>query len=231
MNIFACKHSVLRRGKTGFTLIELLVVIAIIAILAAMLLPALARAKQKAISVQCISNLKQTGLALQMYVDDNDQRLPGPVWSGAFASYDKNSSLEVIYYLATYLSCPAPSAQIVVAKSFVCPGYEKSAPEVSSLIGRKIYLLNGNVAPNPPPVVAPFGVPNLTGPALGQPLKYSALDSYGSRSEMFAVSDVDQAIPSLNPTVDWWDQLPNKPVHGPVRNQLFFDWHVQAVKW
>jgi prepilin-type N-terminal cleavage/methylation domain-containing protein/prepilin-type processing-associated H-X9-DG protein len=69
--------------RTGFTLIELLVVIAIIAILAAMLLPALGKAKEAGRKAKCINNLHNMGLAMLMYSDDNDGFVPrgnDPVW-------------------------------------------------------------------------------------------------------------------------------------------------------
>src|SRR5437660_310258 len=79
-------------GRGGFTLIELLVVITIIAILAALLLPALARAKQKAQRIQCVSNIKQLQLCWIMYPGDNNDLCPPNEARGGSASDGYNTN-------------------------------------------------------------------------------------------------------------------------------------------
>jgi prepilin-type N-terminal cleavage/methylation domain-containing protein/prepilin-type processing-associated H-X9-DG protein len=92
------------RLSAGFTLIELLVVIAIIAILAAILFPVFARAREQARKASCVSNLRQLGLALQMYCQDNEGILPSmaarpsespglPVMTDVLDPYVKNRAL------------------------------------------------------------------------------------------------------------------------------------------
>jgi prepilin-type N-terminal cleavage/methylation domain-containing protein len=216
-----------RGWKCAFTLIELLVVITIIAFCAALLLPALARAKQGTLQTDCLSNLKQLGYALQMYIDDNDDRLPGPLWNGLQASADANSSEQFLYYAAPYLNIPPLSNQTAVIAVAACPGYMQAAPGISGIRdmeGRISYLLNPDVDPLPGAPVRPFGYPDPQ----EQPLKRSELTRYGSLAALFAISDVDKA--NVDPSVGWWRDLPSGPVHGSVRNQVFFDGRVAAVK-
>ncbi|MFH0796613.1 MAG: DUF1559 domain-containing protein [Candidatus Omnitrophota bacterium] len=106
--------------KKGFTLIELLVVIAIIAILAAMLLPALARAREQARRANCISNLKQMGLATHMYAQDYSETFPVAWPSGGRTA-------------ATDLTALVAGNYITATKTYVCPSSSDKATTTTSL--------------------------------------------------------------------------------------------------
>ena len=118
------------RIKRAFTLIELLVVIAIIAVLAGMLLPVLARAKEEGRRIACVNNIRQLGLSLGMYADDNEGlfpvRSPGapPRWPGALRDSYKDLRL---------LVCPSDAPN---------PATVTSSPDVADASPRS-YIING----------------------------------------------------------------------------------------
>jgi prepilin-type N-terminal cleavage/methylation domain-containing protein len=119
------------QARRAFTLIELLVVIAIIAILAAMLLPALAAAKERALRTACMNNIKQLSLGVIMYAGDNNDILPPLKWRAGNPQYPyemfRYTSVAPLQYMADggpYNLGDLWANKVVTAgKSFYCPSY------------------------------------------------------------------------------------------------------------
>jgi prepilin-type N-terminal cleavage/methylation domain-containing protein/prepilin-type processing-associated H-X9-DG protein len=167
-NVCAAKHDQDQRSGTpclnprlAFTLIELLVVIAIIAVLAALLLPALARAKSKAQGVYCMNNHRQLLLAWKMYVEDNREVLPfvkhGPwEWVGGWLDYTTaRDNWDVEYNIKAGLLWPYCGKNAAI---FKCPG------------DRSVVTVNGNRLPR----VRTMSMPNwVGGRGEGRPMNLS----------------------------------------------------------
>jgi prepilin-type N-terminal cleavage/methylation domain-containing protein/prepilin-type processing-associated H-X9-DG protein len=121
--------------KQAFTLIELLVVLGIIALLCAILLPVLFQARKKPEASTCLSNLRQMGAAISMYVQDNDGYFPGSVATATPASVPINTKIfyhTLMPYMKTKLKCPASykaDAIPIEINSGYCINYDTSRIE------------------------------------------------------------------------------------------------------
>ncbi|EIP97727.1 prepilin-type N-terminal cleavage/methylation domain-containing protein [Opitutaceae bacterium TAV1] len=201
----------------GFTLIELLTVIAIIGILAGIMIPTVGKVRRMANDAQCKTALRQWGVAMQLYIDDNKGRLPGPCLVVLDRSMDvlpeviDNNGRQLFRFLAPYMNLKNHN-DTLVPEAYVCSGWTRETPNPDG----SIYLTR---MPDHRTIALPYGYGK-------PPMLYTDVLAMRYIKEMVALVDLDDAFVAD----DYSKRAPSGPVHGDHRNALFWDWHVGIKK-
>jgi prepilin-type N-terminal cleavage/methylation domain-containing protein/prepilin-type processing-associated H-X9-DG protein len=203
-------------APSGFTLIELLTVIAVIGVLAAILIPAVSRTRQKASLAECASTQRNVGQAMLLYQQDHGGKLPGPINTGQDA-YHAGRSGQLVTLLAPYLGYPVEPT-FRAEKAFGCPATIASYARTPSdaFPYAPVWRVNISVETTNGTVINPWGYPGSKGADPANTLQIDLANTV-------ALRDLD-----LKAGDPGWPNVPPEPVHGSARNLLYFDGHVEA---